>query len=60
VLLSVILPSEFFRYAELAGESLSGAQIENALTYLSCTDCIDASDKGYTIEQVLRGLVSPK
>jgi hypothetical protein len=41
-----------------AGESLSGAQVENALTYLSCMDCIDASDKGYTVEQVLRGVVS--
>jgi hypothetical protein len=42
----------------LAGESLSPAQVENALTYLSRMDCLDSSDKGYTVERILRGLVS--
>jgi hypothetical protein len=42
----------------LAGESLSAAQVGNALTYLLRMDCLDASDKGYTVERILRGFVS--
>jgi hypothetical protein len=42
----------------LAGESLPAAQVENALTYLSRMDCLNSSEKGYTVERILRGLLS--